>query len=139
MKLTGKCLCGRVQYELSERPVWSHNCHCSRCRRTSGAAFASNLFFPINAFAYSKGAESVRSFKPSDAERFEHFFCEHCGSTLPFKNEVLALVGVPMGTLDTDPQFTPQAHIFVESKAPWFTITDGLPTHPEALGSTTEA
>ena len=139
MKLTGKCLCGAVQYELSQRPVWSHNCHCSRCRRTSGSAFASNLFFPIDSFQYTRGADSVRSFKPADAERFEHFFCERCGSTLPFKNEVHKLVGVPMGSLDTDPEFTPRAHIFVESKAPWFAITDDLPIHPEALGSATKS
>ena len=139
MKLTGHCLCGEVRYELTEPPVWSHNCHCSRCRRTSGAAFASNLFFPITSFAYTAGAEKVRSFKPADAERFEHFFCARCGSTLPFRNESRALVGVPMGTLDSDPDFTPRAHIFVASKAPWFTISDTLPTHDGALGSNAEA
>jgi hypothetical protein len=134
-KLTGGCLCGGVRYELSQAPLWSHNCHCSRCRRASGAAFASNLFFPKEAFSYSKGEDLLRSFKVPEAERFTHVFCGRCGSTLPFFNEARGLVGIPMGTLDDDPGFGPRAHIFVDSKAPWFAITDELPRHIEGLSS----
>ena len=32
---------------------------------------------------------------------------------------------VPAGSLDDAPGMEPMAHIFVGSKAPWFTITDG--------------
>ncbi len=135
MTLAGSCLCGAVQYELTERPVWSHHCHCSRCRKTSGSAFASNLFFKIGALQYSRGEEHLRSFKPPDAERFTHVFCGRCGSTLPFLNEARGLVGIPMGGLDGDPGFEPRAHIFVDSKAAWFTISDELPQHPGALGA----
>jgi hypothetical protein len=133
VKLTGSCLCGAVRYELSQAPVWSHNCHCSRCRKTSGTAFASNLFFRQEAFSYSTGENLLGSFKVPQAERFTHVFCKRCGSTLPFVNEARGLVGVPMGTLDADPDLRPRAHIFVSSKAPWFTITDALPQHTEGL------
>jgi hypothetical protein len=44
-------------------------------------------------------------------------------------------VGVPMGSLDDDPHYEPRAHIFVASKAPWFSIADQLPQHSEALGA----
>jgi hypothetical protein len=133
--LTGSCLCGAVRYELTQSPVWAHHCHCSRCRKASGAAFASNLFLPRDALRYTQGAEALRSFKPPDAERFTHAFCEVCGSTLPFLNEARGLVVVPMGSLDADPGYRPRAHIFTASRAPWFTITDALPQHPAALGS----
>jgi len=135
MTLAGSCLCGAVRYELTGAPIWSHNCHCSRCRKTSGAAFASNLFFKIDALEWTRGEELLRSFKPADAERFTHVFCSRCGSTLPFLNEARGLVGVPMGSLDDDPRYAPRAHIFVDSKAPWFTIVDPLPQHAEALGA----
>jgi hypothetical protein len=36
-----------------------------------------------------------------------------------------------MGTLVDDPAIRPTAHIFVGSKAPWFTITDDLPQFAE--------
>jgi len=34
-----------------------------------------------------------------------------------------------MGTLVDNPAIRPTAHIFVGSKAQWFTITDGLPQY----------
>jgi hypothetical protein len=133
--LSGSCLCGAVRFELTQEPVWSHLCHCSRCRKSSGSAFASNLFFKSDALRFSRGEELLRSFKPADAERFTHVFCSRCGSTMPFSNEARGLVGVPMGTLDGDPRHEPRAHIWVGSKAPWFAICDQLPQHAGALGA----
>jgi hypothetical protein len=34
-----------------------------------------------------------------------------------------------MGTLLDDPSIRPSAHIFVGSRAPWFSITDDLPQY----------
>jgi len=34
-----------------------------------------------------------------------------------------------MGSLVDDPNIRPTDHIFVGSKAPWFTITDDLPQY----------
>jgi hypothetical protein len=34
-----------------------------------------------------------------------------------------------LGTLVDDPTIRPSEHIFVDSKAPWFTITDDLPRY----------
>jgi hypothetical protein len=41
------------------------------------------------------------------------------------------LCGAVLGTLVESPSIKPTAHIFVGSKAPWFTITDDLPQHQE--------
>ena len=133
--ITGSCLCGEVRYELTQAPVWAHACHCSRCRKTTGSAFASNLFVALGALRYTQGENRLQSYKLPDAERFTHVFCSQCGSTLPFTNESRGVVGVPMGSLDDDPGHPARAHIFVDSKAPWFEITDRLPQHPGALGS----
>lgn len=40
-----------------------------------------------------------------------------------------AFVHVAIGTLIDDLSIQPAAHIFVGSKAPWFTITDDLPQY----------
>lgn len=133
--IRGSCLCGAVRYELTEMAEWSHCCHCSRCRKATGAAFASNLFVPLEALRYVEGEQHLRSFRPAGAERFTHTFCVICGSTLPFRNEARGRAVVPMGTLDENPGLAPRAHIFVASKAPWLTITDTLPRHPDALGT----
>lgn len=38
-KLTGKCFCGAVHYEVADEFVYAANCHCSNCRCTTGSAF----------------------------------------------------------------------------------------------------
>lgn len=133
--LTGSCLCGAVTYVLHAEPVWAHACHCSRCRKSRGSAFAVNLFVPLDALEFDQGVEHVVSFAPKDAERFQTAFCDTCGSKLPFPNPSRGLAVVPMGSLDGDPPHGPKAHIYVDSKAPWYEITDALPRHPGELGS----
>lgn len=120
----GSCLCGAVAYELTAAPLRAVNCHCSRCRRARSAAFASILFAPVR---YVRGAEGLAGYTLPDAPRFTYAFCPACGSGLPRADQGDAPVGVPMGTLDDDPGLRPQAHIFVGSKAPWYSIRDALP------------
>lgn len=124
----GSCLCGAVGYRLAGAPRRAVNCHCSRCRRARSAAFASILFAPV---AYTRGQEQLASYTLPGAPRFSYAFCTVCGSALPRADQGDGLVGVPMGTLDDDPGLRPQAHIFVASKAPWYTIHDALPQFGE--------
>lgn len=120
----GSCLCGAVGYQLLAAPQRAVNCHCSRCRRARSAAFASILFAPVG---YLHGLDQVASYTLPGAPRFSYAFCRICGSGLPRADQGEEPVGVPMGTLDDDPGACPQAHIFVGSKAPWYTIRDALP------------
>jgi hypothetical protein len=48
---------------------------------------------------------------------------------MPPAEEGSEMIFVPAGNLDGDPQIAPKMHIFVGSKAPWYTITDDLPQH----------
>ena len=137
--IKGSCLCGAIQYQLSEKPGWAHHCHCSRCRKAGGAAFATNAFVPLDAFAYTRGEDRLRSYKPPQAERFTHVFCGVCGSSLPFRNTARGRAVIPMGSLDDNPGHAPDAHIFVGSKAPWFRITDSLPQHATQIVFDSEA
>jgi hypothetical protein len=57
--------------------------------------------------------------------------CKMCGSQLYSVVRDGAFAHVAMGTLIDDPTIRPTSHIFVGSKAPWFTITDDLPQYHE--------
>jgi hypothetical protein len=114
----GSCLCGSVTYVVEGSPVRCWNCHCGRCRRARSAAFASNLFTGDDGLRFTRGQELLTSFKVPEAQRFTHIFCR-----------IFAVV--PMGSLDDDPGMHPQAHIFVSSMAPWYTIMDDLPQYAE--------
>jgi hypothetical protein len=123
----GSCLCGDVVYELDETPTRLINCHCTRCRRSRGAAFGTNFFVHKDLLRWVQGAQQVRVFKLPDAQLFTTAFCEHCGSVMPSLFEKVARYIVPVGTIDTPLAAKPRVHIYVDSKAPWVDITDPLP------------
>jgi hypothetical protein len=128
--IAGSCLCGDVAYELRE-PLRMYHCHCWRCRRARSAAHTTNLFTTVDHFAFTRGQERVVEYKVPEARFFAVAFCERCGGETPRIARERNLVNVPAGTLDTDPGMQAQAHIYVESKAPWFEITDDLPQYAE--------
>ena len=57
--------------------------------------------------------------------------CGRCGSLLYSVVREGQFAHVTLGTLSDSPSIKPTAHIFVGSKAPWFTITDDLPQYQE--------
>lgn len=127
----GGCLCGAVAYEI-ERPLAGAIvfCHCSRCRRGRAAAHNTNMVVAPERFRFLRGQQHVHSYKPPEALRFTQAFCRDCGSPMPHVGETRVIV--PAGSLDDDPGIRPGFHIFVNSKALWFQITDELPQYPEA-------
>ena len=128
----GSCQCGQIAWELAADLELLRNCHCSRCRKARGAAYATNGFHNPGAFRWLHGEEALRSFKVPDAERFTHTFCATCSSTLPRVQPGIGAVVIPAGSIDGDVAGRPRVHIFVASKAPWYEIPDGLPQHPES-------
>jgi hypothetical protein len=133
--MEGTCLCGAIQYRACEGGVSVH-CHCSRCRKWHGAAFASIVRVPIHALRVTRGADALTRYASSPG--IERCFCKVCGSSLFTLRLDLGRAHVRLGTIDGDPGVRPSRHVFVGSKAPWFEITDALPQH-EALPPETPA
>jgi hypothetical protein len=126
--LRGKCLCGAVHYEVEDQFGYSLNCHCSNCRRATGAAFKPFAGIERGKFKISDGAQDLFTFGEESAHDAH---CGKCGSLLYSLVQEAAFVHVTLGTLIDSPSIRPSAHIFVGSKAPWFTITDDLPQYDE--------
>jgi len=127
----GSCLCGDVAYEYAGTPVLMQNCHCSRCRRSRGAAHATNAFVRAGQFRWVLGADKTTRFDLPEAKYFGTTFCTRCGSLAPHKVAGTENYLIPAGSLDTDPGARPAGHVFVSNKAAWFEITDDLPQHAE--------
>jgi hypothetical protein len=124
--LAGRCFCGAVHYAVEDAFRYAMNCHCSNCRRTTGSAFKPFAGIESDRFAVTAGADSLLVY--GDA-RNNDTHCRKCGSLLYSIVRDGAFVHVAMGTLVDEPSIRPSRHIFVGSKAPWFTITDDLPQH----------
>lgn len=126
--LTGSCLCGEATYQVEDAFEYALNCHCSRCRRTTGSAFK-----PFGGIARDRLRFTA---EPALQRRYgsevgHDLHCARCGSLLYSVVRDGRYVHVAYGTLHAAPSRRPTAHIFVGSKAAWFDITDGLPQHDE--------
>ncbi|MER8548834.1 GFA family protein [Mesorhizobium sp. M1182] len=127
-RLIGKCLCGAVQYAVADAFVYAANCHCSNCRRTTGSAFKPFAGIERDRLSLTKGEDNLTIFGD---ETGHDAHCKTCGSLLYSVVRDGAFVHVAMGTLVDEPTIRPTQHIFVGSKAKWFTITDDLPQYRE--------
>ena len=124
--LAGRCYCGDVHYAVLDEFIYAANCHCSNCRRTTGSAFKPFAGIEREKLAVTKGQNNLKIFGDADGNNTH---CARCGSLLYSVVRDGAYVHVAMGTLVDDPTIRPTQHIFVGSKAPWFTITDDLPQY----------
>ena len=126
--LAGRCFCGAVHYAVADEFVYAANCHCSNCRRTTGSAFKPFAGIEREKLVISEGGDNLMIFGDEDGHDAH---CKVCGSLLYSLVRSGAFVHVAMGTLVDGPTIRPTKHIFVGSKAPWFTITDDLPQYEE--------
>ena len=129
--ISGHCECGRVRFEADDEINDFSHCHCSQCRRTHGAAFATFAGVAKEKFRYLSGEGDVTSYTSSATH--ERIFCATCGSNIMVitANEPDD-VYVSMSAIDGNPKRPAAYHIYVGSKAPWYEITDDLPRFDES-------
>ena len=130
MLVRGSCLCGAVGYEARLPFARFVNCHCSRCRKASGSAFAANAYVAPDAFRWTRGESIVARYDLPDARSFASSFCHRCGSPVPHSTRSGREVIIPAGSLDDDPQAKPSTDIHWDSRAAW-SIQPGERPTPE--------
>ena len=125
-RLTGRCGCGAVRYELTSPLVSASYCHCKRCQRRTGTAASANGRVEPGSFRLLRGEGRLRSWKPEGG--WEKWFCGDCGSAMFSRDPDDPLqIGIRLGTLDSDPGVRPSARQFLASAAPWEDVPeDGL-------------
>ena len=122
----GGCLCGDVRYEAGGEPFHLTSCHCTICRRASGAPSVAWFTVQRSHFRIVRG-EPNRFRSSSSATRG---FCGRCGSQLTFaSDDAPDEIDVTICTLDEPQALPPQDHTFVRSKLSWVALADGLPQH----------
>lgn len=126
--LTGKCLCEAISYEINGDLGAIYNCHCSKCRRWHNAAFRTRASVKSSNFKWLSGEEHLSHYDSSD--NIVKTFCSICGSSLiSLIKDNPDFIGVPLGAIDQNLNQKIVANIFVESKASWYEINDGLPQY----------
>ena len=117
--MKGKCLCGKVQFELLGDIPNLYQCHCSLCRKVSGSSSNSAMRIASERFKWSKGKQEVSSYQTPSG--FISNFCSTCGSPVPNIRASGDDYWVPVGLLEEQAgdKIAVAAHLFVDSKAAW--------------------
>jgi hypothetical protein len=128
----GGCECGAVRYRMSDDPIFVNCCHCRKCQKITGSAFAINGMVEADRLQVIEGEDKL----VSDGGQAR---CSSCNTLLWGSHPMFGdnIRFVRLGTLDEAELITPDAHFFVRSKHPWVTIPAGVRTF-EALPTDTD-
>lgn len=117
MNRSGRCSCGKIQYELSGAPQWVAICHCRDCQRSAGAPMVVWAIFPEADVKVKTGAPKTIN-SSSAAMRS---FCPDCGTGLFYRNSenLPGLVDVQVATLDDPNAFPPTVQVQTAERQSW--------------------
>jgi hypothetical protein len=114
---------------VTGKPFSETNCHCSICRRTTGAPFVTWFSVRLSEFRFVTG-------EPAQIRSSDHGtrrFCPRCGTQLTFRSTRRPdEIDVATCSLDDPEAVPPRDHIFTRSRVRWLRIGDGLPEFLEA-------
>ena len=127
----GGCFCGGVRFEATEIFDAGY-CHCSICRRFSGAPLVVWANAPGRAFRVTAG--ETCAFSSSD--HWERHFCPTCGAPVFGRHPTPPadgsdLVCFSTTSLDDSEGIRPTAHIWFGSRLSYFDVKDDLPRSAE--------
>jgi len=129
MSIKGECFCGAIQYQINGTLRDARSCHCSRCRKAFSAQASAYALVEAAEFQWCSGETLLTAYV--NQQGFGLQFCSLCGSTLcgVFQGQVH---GVTLGCIDGDPGIEIGQHIYVNSKAAWEVMPEGVNQYPEA-------
>jgi len=123
--LRGGCHCGQVRYEVAGRPFHATLCHCTDCRRTSGAPMVAWFSVRTGEFRVVQG--TPQRYRSSDAAW--RSFCGACGTALTYERDGTGEVDVSTCSLDEPEAVPPEDQTFARSRLRWAEDLHTLPAH----------
>lgn len=128
--LTGGCLCGAIRYTVNAPLTNVVACHCTHCRKISGAGSSHNAIVPTSAVTFTAGkAKRYQDTADSGNLLFRHF-CGECGSSLFSQREKTPeMMVLKVGTLDDASGLKLVMNIWTDSALPWMHIDPAIDHH----------
>ena len=115
-KLSGRCLCGDVNYFAEGEIMCQANCHCTDCRQSSGSAFATLVFMKEDEINVTGDLKTFDHVVDSGNMLTKHF-CPKCGSQIFTGNQARKnVLGIRAGTLNDHTEVRPQFNVYASSK-----------------------
>lgn len=121
----GGCHCGSVRYTMPEQVAHHALCHCTDCRKASGA--------PAVAWAMAQADQVTITGETTVYASSEHarrHFCPKCGTSLFYTNDVVfpGLIDVQSATLDNPDAIALGGQIQTAERIGWMARLADLPS-----------
>jgi hypothetical protein len=127
-KFEGGCACRSIRYELLSTPYDCGWCHCTLCRKVSGAPAMVFATVPVDDFVFVGDKSRLGLFQSSSFGR--RHYCRACGTPLTMQvDHQPETIDFAVSTLDDPDVIAPEFHIFHASRISWFELADSLPKH----------
>ena len=121
----GGCLCGDIRFIAAAEPDYVAFCHCTTCRKSTGAPAVVYVTYQEKDVTFTKGTRKVFASSPGVARTF----CEDCGTPISYEAEWNGdvVIGFFIGTMDEPNRFPAQKHVAHAERVSWFDASDKLP------------
>jgi len=117
------CLCGAVRLRISGAPLFSVICHCTSCRRASGAPSVAWLGFKTADVTVTAGDPQYYRSSQTVIRRF----CGRCGTALTYENaQRLGTIDVTTLSLDDPAAFPPTGEVWLSHRLSWEPVNPAL-------------
>jgi hypothetical protein len=122
--LTGRCLCGQIQYSANADPAIIAVCHCKNCQKQTGTAFSLIVGIPRSTLSI-QGRLKTFCDTGDSGQVVERNFCPECGSPIISNVAVMPeLTFIKAGTLDDTSWLNPKMHIYCDSAQHWSLVPE---------------
>lgn len=115
--MRGSCLCGEIIFEINDPLPAMYQCHCSLCRKQTGATSSTAMAVETHQLQWVSGQQLISTY--NRASGFRSCFCSQCGSPVPNQIGNSKFTWVPAGLFDTTEGLQASAHLFLGSRAAW--------------------
>ena len=130
----GGCFCGAVRYLVTADVFNSTLCHCTMCRRASGAPCVAWFSVPRAGLHFSSGSPAWYHSSPG----IRRGFCAACGTQLTFEDDACPVeLDVTTASLDDPEAVPPGDHTYMQSHLRWMQLADSLPRYLRTRGEGT--
>jgi hypothetical protein len=128
-QLRGSCLCGAIEFEVIGPIRGVGSCHCSKCRKVSGAAGNAQFIVRAGKFNWVKGQEHRVTYRLPDG--WGPSRCAICGSPVPDSYDGGQRIWVQAGLMNGPLNTEIVQHIFCDSRADWDRDAANVQHHAE--------
>ena len=120
MKVTGKCHCGKIEFNALIDPEQVMICHCTDCQMMASSPYRVSVKMDVKDFQFIKGSPKVYIKTADSGTRRVQAFCGDCATPLYSEPvEKAEKRALRIGSLNERAKLIPKKQIWCRSALDW--------------------